>query len=102
MAKDSYRLEFFGKECPHCPGMEPRVARLEDEEKLQIAKYEVWHSEENAQLWKQYDKNFCGGVPFFYNRRTPKWLCGPVSYEKLREWALGKKPDTGDERRQEL
>jgi thiol-disulfide isomerase/thioredoxin len=80
-------LEFYGKECPHCAAMAPLVARLEEEEGLEIQKYEVWHSEQNANLMRQIDQGRCGGVPFFFNQQTGKWLCGVVSYEKLKEWA---------------
>jgi hypothetical protein len=57
---------------------------------VEIRKYEVWHSEQNATLMREYDQGRCGGVPFFYNPQTGKWLCGVVSYEKLKEWGLGK------------
>ena len=87
---ESRLLEFYGKECPHCGAMAPLVDRLEEEEGLEIRKYEVWHSEQNATLMRQYDQGRCGGVPFFHNQQTGKWLCGVVSYEKLKEWALGK------------
>ena len=83
-------MEFYGKECPHCASMEPLVTRLQDEEGVEIRKYEVWHSEQNATLMREYDQGRCGGVPFFYNPQTGKWLCGLVSYEKLKEWGLGK------------
>ena len=86
---EPHLLEFYGKECSHCAAMAPLVERLE-EEGLEVRKYEVWHSEQNANLMRQYEQGQCGGVPFFYNRQTGKWLCGPVSYEKLKEWALGK------------
>jgi thiol-disulfide isomerase/thioredoxin len=85
-------MEFYGKECPHCASMEPLVTRLQDEEGLEIRKYEVWHSEQNATLMREYDQGRCGGVPFFYNPQTGKWLCGVVNYEKLKEWGLGKQP----------
>ncbi len=90
MDEESHLLEFFGKECSHCAAIEPRVVRLQDEEGVEIRKYEVWHSEENAKLMRRYDQGRCGGVPFFYNTKTKKWLCGEVSYEKLRDWALEK------------
>jgi len=90
MEKETYLIEFYGKECPHCQSMEPLIERLKQEEGLHILKLEVWHNEENATLMREYDKSRCGGVPFFYNTKTGKWLCGAVSYEKLKEWALGK------------
>lgn len=82
-------LEFYGTECVHCHEMQPLVERLEKEEGVKIEKREVWHNSENAQLMQQYDKGYCGGVPFFYNTKTGKWICGSTPYEKLKEWALG-------------
>ncbi len=90
MEKDSSLLEFFGKECPHCAAMEPLVARLEDEEGIALARFEVWHSEQNATYMRELDQGRCGGVPFFYNKKNGKWLCGVVPYEKLKDWAQGK------------
>jgi hypothetical protein len=86
----SHLMEFFGKECPHCAAMSLLVTRLQDEEGVEILQYEVWHSEQNANLMREIDQGRCGGVPFFYNRQTGKWLCGVVNYEKLKDWALGK------------
>jgi thiol-disulfide isomerase/thioredoxin len=90
MEETSQLIEFYGTECSHCHSMEPLVARLQDEEGVSIQKLEVWHNEENAKLMREYDKGYCGGVPFFYNTQTEKWICGSASYEKLKEWALGK------------
>lgn len=97
MERKSHLLEFFGRECPHCRSMEPIVSRLQDEEGLEIEKIEVWHSEQNAQRMRQYDHGRCGGVPFFYNTRTEKWVCGVVPYPKLRDWALGGEAAEGKE-----
>ena len=90
MEKASHLIEFFGTECTHCRTMDPLIARLEDEEGLEIKRLEVWHNQENANLLREYDQGRCGGVPFFYNTTTEKWLCGSVSYERLRDWAHGK------------
>jgi hypothetical protein len=90
MEKDSELLEFFGRECSHCVTMEPLVARLEEEEGVLLDKREVWHSEQNATFMRELDQGRCGGVPFFYNRKTGKWLCGEATYEQLKEWAEGK------------
>lgn len=81
-------LMFFGTECTHCHEMDPFVEKLEKEEKVAVKKLEVWHNADNAQLLKQYDNDFCGGVPFFYNTKTEKWICGSCDYEQLKEWAL--------------
>ena len=84
-------LEFYGKECPHCLKMAPLVEKLIKEEKLKVKQYETWHNDENAKKMEEYDKDFCGGVPFFYNTESRKWICGSTSYEELKAWALSKK-----------
>ena len=68
--------------------MDPLVERLEDEEGAKIARLEVWHNEANAKLMREYDNGFCGGVPFFFNKKTGKWICGSADYERLKKWAL--------------
>jgi len=81
-------LEFYGKECPHCEEMAPLVDRLKGEG-VSIEQYEVWHNEENAKKMQEYDKDLCGGVPFFFNTGTGKFICGSTSYEDLKQWAQG-------------
>jgi len=83
-------LFMTGKECPHCKDMDPLVEKLEKELKIKVEKLEVWHNAKNAQLMQQYDKGQCGGVPFFFNKKTGKSICGSVPYEKLKAWAQGK------------
>ena len=90
MVEESHLIQFFGTECSHCHAMDPLVARLQDEQGVTIRKLEVWHNEENAKLMREYDKGYCGGVPFFFNTKMGTWLCGSVSYERLRDWAQGK------------
>lgn len=85
------RLLFFtGRECPHCHDMDPLNEKLEKELKIKLIKLEVWHDSKNAALLKSLDKSFCGGVPFYFNENTGKWICGSVPYAKLKEWAEGK------------
>lgn len=80
-------LEFYGTECPHCIKMHPLVERLEKETGAKVEKFEVWHNEENSKKMDEYDKNYCGGVPFFFNTKTNKWICGETGYEDLKRWA---------------
>ncbi len=82
-------IEFYGQECKTCREIMPLVERLEEELGLEIERLEVWHNYKNAELFKEMDKGRCGSVPFFYNRKTGKWLCGEVGYEKLLAWAKG-------------
>lgn len=87
---ESDLIEFYGTECHFCKVMDPIVQRLEKEEKVKLTKLEVWHNSANAKILQQYDQGKCGGVPFFYNKKTGKWICGAVSYEEFKKWALGK------------
>ncbi len=82
-------VEFYGTECHFCIEMAPLIERLEKEEGVVVEKIEVWHNAENAKKLQEIDQGRCGGVPFFYNKKTGKWICGGASYEKLKEWALG-------------
>ncbi|MEK7146968.1 MAG: thioredoxin family protein [Patescibacteria group bacterium] len=81
-------LEFYGEECPHCKKMDSLVERLEKEIGVKVEKYEIWHNEQNAKMMEQYDKGYCGGVPFFYNVDVNRWICGDVDYEELKNWAV--------------
>lgn len=83
-------IEFYGTECVHCRKMEPLIQRLEGETGLKVQKIEVWHNEANAVMMRNFDKGFCGGVPFFINRKTNKWICGSTPYDSFKAWAQGK------------
>lgn len=80
-------LEFYGEECPHCKKMDPLIERLEKETGVKVEKYEIWHNEQNNKMMEQYDKSFCGGVPFFYNVDGNKWICGEADFNELKNWA---------------
>ncbi|MDO8555597.1 MAG: hypothetical protein Q7R96_00295 [Nanoarchaeota archaeon] len=77
----------MGTECTHCHEMDPLVARLEQELCVKVEQLEVWHNEENAQFLRKLAAGKCGGIPFFFNEDTEKWICGNTPYEKLKEWA---------------
>ncbi len=83
-------LEFYGKECPHCMRMASKIEQLEKETGVKVEKYDVWHDEANARKMEEYDKGLCGGVPFYFNTETGKYICGETSYEEVKEWAAGK------------
>jgi thiol-disulfide isomerase/thioredoxin len=83
-------MMFTGTECTHCHEMEPLVEKLEKETGVKVERLEVWHNSKNAEMLQKLDKGFCGGIPFFYNKITGKWICGSTSYDKLKTWALGK------------
>lgn len=51
---------------------------------------EAWQNPLNERLRATIDlRNQCGGVPYLFNRKTGKVLCGVVAYDKLRLWAQG-------------
>ena len=70
--------------------MHDLVVLLEKEEGIKVESIEVWHNKENEKRLIDLDKDFCGGVPFFYNEKTKKWICGEASYKELKDWAQGK------------
>ena len=81
-------MEFYGKECPHCVRMAPIVEKMKGEG-IEIEQIETWHNEENAKKLKEIDKGYCGGVPFFINTDSKKYICGGTDEETLRAWAKG-------------
>ena len=88
-------IDFYGTDCLHCKDMVPLIERLNKENGIKITRLEVWHDSNNSKLLKEVDKDeqgneFCGGVPFFYNEKTKKKICGNTSFEKLKTWAEGK------------
>jgi len=83
-------LFFYGRECPHCQVMEPLVKRAEEELSVWFEKFEVWHDAGNADMLEEHDKGYCGGVPFFFNTATKKWICGEVTYDYLKSFASAK------------
>ncbi|MBP9802760.1 MAG: hypothetical protein KBD14_00400 [Candidatus Pacebacteria bacterium] len=83
----SHLMEFYGEECPHCLDMHKLVVKLEKEEGIKVDALEVWHNEENEKLLESIDKDLCGGVPFFYNSKNKKFICGEATYKELKEWA---------------
>jgi hypothetical protein len=70
--------------------MHDLVVQLEKEENIKVEDIEVWHNKENEKRLLEIDKDMCGGVPFFYNTKTKKFICGDASYEELKTWAKDK------------
>jgi len=87
----SHLLEFYGEECPHCKRNREMLEKLEKEHKFKTERIEVWHNKENVKRMEEYDKGYCGGVPFLFNTKTDKWICGETEEKELKKWALGDK-----------
>ncbi len=67
---------YFGTECTHCHEMEPLLDEIAKELGVEVEKLEVWHNAENMQQMEGQDKGRCGALPFLYNKKTDKFLCG--------------------------
>ena len=82
-------IDFYGTECPHCIEMEPLVKKLEKELKVKVERKEIWHNSKNKAEFDKIAQGKCAGVPFFFNKKTNKWICGEASYVDLKKRAKG-------------
>jgi hypothetical protein len=82
---------FTGTDCPHCEVMRPLVAKLIYETGAEIEERDTWKSQSEYRLLENYQSAVgdrdCDGIPFFYNTESGDYLCGEVSYKKLKAWA---------------
>ena len=82
-------LMFRGRGDDYCKQMEPHIEKLKLELGVDVRTFECWYETKNVALLQKFDRGRCGGVPFFYNKRTRRFICGATTYENLRVWALG-------------
>ena len=59
---------------------EPLKKQLKQELGIDIRCFEVWYDTTNLELLQKLDRGRCGGVPFFYNKRTRRFICGATTY----------------------
>ncbi|KAG8458763.1 hypothetical protein KFE25_012961 [Diacronema lutheri] len=85
-------LCFYGNDCEMCDYMAKYIARLEREcPGVKVKRFETWSHPEHEKLRALCDKpSGCGGVPFFYNKKTKSWICGATTYDNLKRWARNK------------
>ena len=77
-------LYFYGKECPHCEKMEKILDKIEENDGALFERLEVWHHKENMALLEELDSDEgCGGLPYYINTDTKKWLCGEVTEDEI-------------------
>jgi len=66
-AKNNITVYFFyGDGCPHCAAEENAIiSKLEDEDNIEVKKYEVWYNEDNQALLKKVQESYgvSTGVP---------------------------------------
>merc|ERR1712070_258002 len=55
---------------------------------VEIRCFEVWYDSKNLELLQRLDRGRCGGVPFFYNKRSRRYICGATTYANLKAWAV--------------
>jgi len=84
-----YLLMFRGRGDDYCAQMEPLIQQLEGELGLRVRTFEVWYDTKNVELLQKFDRGRCGGVPFFYNKQSRRFICGATTYANLKTWALG-------------
>ena len=94
--EEPYLVEFHGVVCEQCDEMKPVMRALERKLGTRFLKYEVWNDPAAYKLMQFLDKNpsgksQCGGLPFFYNRRTGAVVCGATTEANLENWARGRK-----------
>jgi thiol-disulfide isomerase/thioredoxin len=75
--------EFYGETCPHCLEMKTVVEAVEKETGVTFEKLEVWNNEANAAKLEEIDGGRCGGVPFYYNDQSKKYICGACGQDEL-------------------
>ena len=94
--EEPYLVEFYGIMCEQCDEMLGPMRRLEKKLGTKILKYEVWNDPAAYKLMQFLDKtpagrSQCGGLPFFYNRKTGAVVCGATTEANLEDWAAGRK-----------
>lgn len=86
---DCYLVEFHSDNCDHCEQMEPVLQRLERDLATKVRRINIFRRREFYSLLEAMGHDECGGLPFYYNRRTGQAICGATSYANLRRWGTG-------------
>lgn len=87
----SHLLSFYGNDCEMCEYMVQHIKRVEKELGTKVRRFETWSNPQHEKLRAVCDsRSGCGGVPFFYNKESGRWICGATTYDNLKRWASGK------------
>ena len=84
-----YLMEFHSDNCDHCEQMEPVLRRLENDLKTKIRRINIFRRREFMGLLEAIGHDECGSLPFYYNRRTGRAICGATTYINLKRWGTG-------------
>mmetsp|Transcript_126477 Transcript_126477/g.316187 ORF Transcript_126477/g.316187 Transcript_126477/m.316187 type:complete len:177 (+) Transcript_126477:63-593(+) len=89
--KQPHLIGFYAEQSIESKRMKYLGELLEEElPGTRIVWLEAWENPLNERLRATIDmRNQCGGVPYLFNRKTGKVLCGIQAYDKLRAWAQG-------------
>lgn len=90
-AAEPHLIGFYAEQSMEAKRMRFLAGLLEQElPGVKIVWLETWENPLNERLRATIDlRGQCGGVPYLFNRKTGKVLCGVVAYDKLRAWAQG-------------
>ena len=84
---DENLLYFYRSTCPFTKKAEPHINCLETTLNLKLTRLETTVSQ-NGDLYDSVGgEEYCGGVPFFYNKETGSTVCGARDCEILKKWA---------------
>jgi hypothetical protein len=109
--EEPYLIEFHAAGADQCDEMKPAMSAVEKTLNTRILKWDVWSDPAAYKLMQFLDKgpdgrSKCGGLPFFYNRKTGKIVCGATTEKNLMNWATGLKhemvlspPPSADQKR---
>ena len=94
--EEPYLIEFHAAGADQCDEMRPAMSAVEQALNTRILKWDVWSDPAAYKLMQFLDKgpdgrSKCGGLPFFYNRKTGKIVCGATTEKNLMNWATGLK-----------
>ena len=94
--EEPYLIEFHAAGADQCDEMKPAMSAVEKSLNTRILKWDVWSDPAAYKLMQFLDKgpdgrSKCGGLPFFYNRKTGKIVCGATTEKNLMNWAQGLK-----------
>ncbi|EDO06454.2 hypothetical protein BBOV_II005000 [Babesia bovis T2Bo] len=87
-------LAFHKEGCEFCEDMEPLIQQANQEFGLHIKRLDIASPSNYALLIKLDKVAHCGGLPFFYNLKTHRHICGATTYQNLVAWATGKPSGT--------
>lgn len=94
---EPYLIEFYGRNAEEdVRKMAPLRRKVERKLGTKFLRFDIFTDAEAYRLMMLLDKTcdgktICGGLPYYYNRKTGTSICGATSLEQLENWATGQK-----------